>query len=127
MKPRIAIAMGILLTLVALVYAHLSFNSQIDNSITLQRYSRELSLLYSNSGSLPASFAHDDHWGRPIIYLHDDQHFILASFGCDGKPDGIDLAALLTAREVSERASTCLFPWRDTVFVDGRAWSACLK
>jgi hypothetical protein len=122
-----AIAGGSGLIIVAAGWAYYSFVEQINNSILLQRCAREVASAYSHSGSLPPSIQQNDRWGRPLAYFRSDKHFLLASFGCDGKPDVIDYAALLTGPVPSEPKGNCLLPWRDTVFIDEKVWEGCLK
>jgi hypothetical protein len=104
-----------------------AFTKQINNFIRLSAYSEEVARLRDNAGALPAAFdAHKDFYGREVVYVHDDRHFMLVSYGSDGVPDGIDYAKFLDL-PVGERRDNCMVPSRDTVMIDGRIWQGCAK
>lgn len=78
------------------------------------------------SGQLPAALKTLDYWGRPFLYLHDSECFVLVSYGSDGKPDPNETYDLSLCRETTQR-STCAWPTIDTVFVNGEPLRYCLK
>ncbi|HEY2509404.1 MAG TPA: hypothetical protein VGI39_00985 [Polyangiaceae bacterium] len=69
-----------------------------------------------------------DYWGRPFLYLHDADGycFVLVSYGSDGRPDPGEAYDLSLCAETTKR-STCAWPTRDTVFVNGEPLRFCLK
>jgi hypothetical protein len=104
-----------------------SFTEQINNFIKLDLCSREISKVRKGTGAFPAVFeGHKDYYGRDVVYVHDDGHFMLLSYGSDGVPDGLDYAKLLDV-PVGKRRDNCLVPSRDTVLIDGHIWQGCAK
>jgi hypothetical protein len=104
-----------------------AFTKQINNFIRLDLYSRELSKVRTDTGAFPNSFdGRKDFYGREIVYIHDDEHFLLVSYVSDGEPDGLDYRAVLDI-PVGERRDNCMVPSRDTVMIDGRIWQGCAK
>jgi hypothetical protein len=124
-KKAILLTSGLVVLLGGCGY--FSFLAQINNSILLEYYSHQLTVTYSQDGSLPMSLDEKDYWGRPVAYFKNGRHFVLASFGADGKPDVADYEQLITAAIPRAPKSNCLLPWRDTVFIDSAVWEACLK
>ncbi len=78
------------------------------------------------SDPLPETVKSLDYWHRPFLYLHDDDCFVLVSYGSDGKPDANQTYDLSLCRETTKR-STCGWPTKDTVFVNGEPLRYCLK
>ena len=104
-----------------------AFTKQINNFIRLDQFSREVRRVRDDTGTLPIAFAgHKDFYGREVVYIHDEQHFMLLSFGSDGRPDGFDYMTILDV-PVGKRRDNCLAPWRDTVMIDGWIWQGCAK
>ena len=102
-----------------------SFTAQINNSIRLDFYARELQELKEDDGRYPPSFSRQDYFGREVLYRATPEHFILVSFGKDGRPDANYDDWL--ANPPSERASNCMSPNADTVFLESGPVVFCLK
>jgi len=106
------------------VYA---FPKQINNFITLDQYSREVRKVREDTGALPTAFdGRKDYYGGEVVYIHNDEHFMLVSYGSDGEPDGTDYAKFLDV-PVGARKSNCMAPTGDTVMIGDRLWQGCAK
>jgi hypothetical protein len=103
-----------------------SFNLQKRNALRLLDYADEIRALRDRSGTLPTSFVgHKDEWGHEVLYLHNDQHFVLVSFGSNGEPGEPSYAYLLTDSPPPPFKMNCFMTWLDTVAVDSRLQQAC--
>jgi hypothetical protein len=79
------------------------------------------------SGPFPDTLKALDYWGRPYLYLHDGgECFVLVSYGSDGKPDSNETYDLSLCRETTKR-STCAWPTKDLVIVNGEPLRFCLE
>lgn len=104
-----------------------AFTKQMNNFVRLNAYAIQVSKIREDTGSLPTAFdGRKDYYGREVVDIHDDEHFMLLSYGSDGTPDGFDYATLLDI-PVGKRRDNCLAPTRDTVMIDGRIWQGCAK
>lgn len=83
--------------------------------------------LRDQAGSLPESVECLDEWGRAVLYLHNDTHFALVSFGSDGKPGDPDYTHLLTDVPPHMIGNNCFLTCLDTIVVDSTPWRACGK
>jgi hypothetical protein len=113
-----------------------SFTLQIRNTLMLIDYSDEVAALRDRAERLPASFdGRKDYYGHDIIYIQDDDHYMLVSYGSDGKPDRTDYATLLhvsvepgrNSLDGSKRHNNCALPSWDTVIVNRDVWQGCGK
>jgi hypothetical protein len=104
------------------------FKKQINNFIRLSAIASEVRSRRTESGAFPETIpAYPDMWGREVLYLHNDSHFILVSFGSDGRPDNPDYASFLTDPPARVERHTCWVTSRDTVLVDSMPWQTCGK
>lgn len=102
-----------------------AFPLQINNSIIMQGFARELEDTRKAKGAFPEHFEGKDYWGRPVHYFSDGQRFALVSYGRDGEPDRLYDTKIL--HSTPEREQVCLRPNRDTVFRETGAVVYCLK
>jgi hypothetical protein len=123
MKGRVALGLLVCFVMYVAWWSY-SFTQQIRNTLTLLDYAEHIR---TNTGALPATFeGHKDYYGHEVVYIHDDEHFLLVSYGSDGVPDGFDYAKLLS-EPVDRMRSNCLWPNWDTVVSCGFVWQGCGK
>ena len=104
-----------------------AFTKQVNNTIRLTAYSDAVAAMRDNAGELPATFdGRKDWYGRDVVYIHDDRHYMLVSYGSDGQADRADYATLLGV-PFDEHRNVCLWPRRDTVVSDRMVWQGCGK
>ena len=126
-KRRYRVLTAVAVCFSVVIWLFFSWLMQINNSIRLQQYAANIKKNHKETGLYPETFEGADFWGRPVFYRRCDDHFILASFGLGGSGDGrygCDMA-LSSNRKVTYDA--CLWPFSDTVFIDGRSVRVCLK
>ena len=112
----------------SIAWAIYSFTLQINNFIRLDALAAEVRFIHDKTGSYPESFAgHRDVWGREVLYMHNDAHFMLVSFGSDGKPDEPDYLFMLTAPPIGVRKHNCFVSSLDTILIDSSPWQSCAK
>lgn len=65
-----------------------------------------------------------DVWGNQLFYAMWGGHFVVISYGSDGKPDSPDYSSRLGVDGVAA-SCTCGSLATDTIFVDGRPFQSC--
>jgi hypothetical protein len=119
----------VVLVLGALICASMVWSRQVTNSILVQLCSRRArdQVDASSKHELPMTVDCRDAWNRPVHYFSDGEHFVMVSYGRDGKPDSLGYAKLLRNRAGREQRSNCFSLDMDTVFVGADMYSGCLK
>jgi hypothetical protein len=103
-----------------------SFTLQKRNTLRLLEYADDVRSLRDQSGSLPPVFVgRQDEWGRDVLYLHNDSHFMLISFGSKGRPGEDHYDHFLTDSPAPPFRMNCFMTWLDTIAVDSRLQQAC--
>jgi hypothetical protein len=112
---------------VATVFATRSFNSQVNNSIVVQRLAQAVKRSRGSDGQYPINI--DDLYSekeRNVLYVSNGRHFVLVA-GSGGRSPRPGYERWLTDGASLDAKSNCLNPWADTVFTDRGPVVYCLK
>ncbi len=103
-----------------------SYSAQVNASLLTREVSEQI--VESGTQSARASAISDsrDHWGRPFAHFEREGCLVLVSYGSDGVPDTDGYGTSLCDAP-PRPSSSCWWPTRDTVFVNGKPLKYCLK
>jgi hypothetical protein len=104
-----------------------AFTLQTRNIMELNDCADGVRSTRDQTGALPKIVGCRDEWGRAVLYLHNDKHFALVSFGSDGEAAERDYAHLLTDTPPRVTANNCFLTRLDTIVVDSTPWQGCGK
>ena len=142
----VAVLLGLgLLVWLAVVRPFLVGGRQILNYAHMQYYMGALDEYYKEHGEYPGDLvaavsprvaqypsprseellAYLDTWEHPLVYRTDGQHYVLASYGKDGRPDSPTLPAY--DAEASADKHPCYSLKKDTVVSDRGIHQGCYK
>lgn len=124
--------LSLLAFLAYILYRNSLLTRQAISNERLKYLSMELKTFKESKGSYPERLADlnleekflEDGWGHAIFYTRIDEGYGIASFGKDGKSDGLDLALI---RKPHLRARDCRNYDVDLIYTDLNRYRQCAK
>lgn len=126
LRRRELIALVVLALTALCVWLERCYSAQVNASISAVKLSARIIGAKKTAPESPVGEEMLDRWGRPFARFEHGDCLVLVSYGSDGVPDRADYGTSLCSA-VPQHRSSCWWPTRDTVVVNGVPTSACMK